>query len=294
MSAAPTGSAPPILFDRALLARRRAGRPGEDRGAVTLMTAVAQDLADRREAVLRSFDRILVLGDTGGTLADRLAIAGPGARMVHAASLAAGPDDGRPDVIVDEEALPFAPASFDLVASNLVLSGVNDLPGALIQLRRALAPDGLLLASLLGGDTLTELRQVLAEAETLLSGGLSPRVAPFPDVRAAANLLQRAGFALPVADIERYTVRYDDLFALARDLRTLAATNALTERRRRPDGRALFLKAAELYAERFSDADGRIRATLEVIHLSGWVPHESQQKPLAPGSAKTRLKDALS
>lgn len=287
-------AAPPILFDRALLARRRAGRPGEDRGAVALLTAVAQDLADRREAVLREFDRILVLGDTGGTLAERLAISGPAARLVRAASLAAGPDDGRPDVIVDEEALPFAPAAFDLVASNLVLSGVNDLPGALVQLRRTLAPDGLLLASLLGGDTLTELRQSLAEAETALSGGLSPRVAPFPDVRAAAGLLQRVGFALPVADVERYTVRYDDLFALARDLRALAATNALVERRRRPDSRALFLKAAEIYATRFSDPDGRIRATLEVIHLSGWVPHESQQKPLAPGSAKTRLKDALS
>lgn len=287
-------AAPPILFDRALLARRRAGRPGEDRGAVALLTAVAQDLADRREAVLREFDRILVLGDTGGTLAERLAIAGPAARLVRAASLAAGPDDGRPDVIVDEEALPFAPAAFDLVASNLVLSGVNDLPGALIQLRRTLAPDGLLLASLLGGDTLTELRQSLAEAEAALAGGLSPRVAPFPDVRAAAGLLQRVGFALPVADVERYTVRYDDLFALARDLRALAATNALVERRRRPDSRALFLKAAEIYATRFSDPDGRIRATLEVIHLSGWVPHESQQKPLAPGSAKTRLKDVLS
>ncbi|MGH2341468.1 methyltransferase domain-containing protein [Segnochrobactraceae bacterium EtOH-i3] len=291
---APTGSAPPILFDRALLARRRAGRPGDDRGAVSLVTAVAEDLADRREAVLRVFDRILVLGDTGGSLSARLAIAGPGARLVRAASLATGPDDAGAEVIVDEEALPFAPAAFDLVASNLVLSGVNDLPGALIQLRRTLAPDGLLLASLIGGDTLTELRQALAEAETALSGGLSPRVAPFPDVRAAASLLQRAGFALPVADVERYTVRYDDLFALARDLRALGATNALAERRRRPDSRALFLKAAEIYADRFSDPDGRVRATLEVIHLSGWVPHESQQKPLAPGSAKARLKDALS
>ena len=200
-------AAPPILFDRALLARRRAGRPGDERGAVSLGTAVAEDLADRREAVLRVFDRILVLGDTGGSLSARLAIAGPGARLVRAASLATGPDDAGAEVIVDEEALPFAPASFDLVASNLVLSGVNDLPGALIQLRRALAPDGLLLASLIGGDTLTELRQALAEAETALSGGLSPRVAPFPDVRAAASLLQRAGFALPVADVERYTVR---------------------------------------------------------------------------------------
>ncbi len=183
--------------------------------------------------------------------------------------------------------------TLDLAVSALALQFVNDLPGALIQIRRALKPDGLFLAALIGGDTLTELRQSFAAAESEIEGGISPRVAPFADIRDIGGLLQRAGFALPVVDSERIIVRYDTVFALMHDLRRMGATNALTERRRKPLKRATLFKMAEIYRERFADADGRLRATFEVIWLSGWAPHESQQQPLKPGSAKTRLADAL-
>jgi ubiquinone/menaquinone biosynthesis C-methylase UbiE len=196
-------------------------------------------------------------------------------------------------VAADIEALPFRDASPDLVVSALALQFVNDLPGTLVQVRRALKPDGLFLAALIGGDTLTELRQSFAAAEAEVEHGTSPRVAPFADVRALGALLQRAGFALPVADIDRLVVRYSSPFALMGDLRRMAATNILIERRRTALRRATLMRMAEIYAERFADADGRVRATFEIVWLSGWAPHESQQKPLAPGSAKRRLADAL-
>ena len=177
--------------------------------------------------------------------------------------------------------------------SALALQFVNDLPGALIQIRRALKPDGLLLAAMLGGDTLTELRQAFAAAEAEIEGGASPHVAPFTDVREMGALLQRAGFALPVTDVERLTVRYSSPFILMGELRRMGATNVLAERRRKPLRRATLARMAEIYAQRFADRDGRIRATFEVIWLSGWAPHESQQKPLRPGSAQARLADAL-
>ncbi|WP_289052511.1 methyltransferase domain-containing protein, partial [uncultured Methylobacterium sp.] len=182
--------------------------------------------------------------------------------------------------------------SFDLAVSLLALQHANDLPGALVQIRRALRPDGLFVGCLLGGRTLTELRQVLTQAESEVEGGASPRVAPFAEVRDVGGLLQRAGFALPVADVETVTVRYGDPFGLMRDLRAMGLTNALRERR---GGlrRETLMRAAALYAERFADPDGRLRATFEMIWLSGWVPHESQQKPLRPGSAQARLADAL-
>jgi hypothetical protein len=170
---------------------------------------------------------------------------------------------------------------------------VNDLPGALVQIRRCLRPDGLFIGALIGGGSLVELREVLGEAETEVTGGTSPHVAPFADVRDMGGLLQRARFGLPVADSEPLTVRYADLFALMADLRAMGATNTLAERIRRPTRRKIFLRAAELYAERYSDPDGRIRATFEMIFLSGWAPHGSQQKPLRPGSARMRLADAL-
>jgi SAM-dependent methyltransferase len=193
----------------------------------------------------------------------------------------------------DDESLPVAAGTLDLVVSALALQFVNDLPGALVQVRRALKPDGLLLAALLGGDTLTELRQAFAAAESEVEGGISPRIAPFADIRDLGGLLQRAGFALPVVDSERITVRYDTVFALMHDLRRMGATNALNERRRQPLRRATLMRMAEIYGERFGDPDGRLRATFEVIWLSGWAPHESQQKPLKPGSARARLADAL-
>ncbi|MEI8150830.1 MAG: methyltransferase domain-containing protein, partial [Hyphomicrobiales bacterium] len=183
--------------------------------------------------------------------------------------------------------------SLDLVVSALALQFVNDLPGTLIQIRRALRPDGLLLAAMIGGDSLTELREAFAQAEAEVDGGVSPRVAPFADLRDIGALLQRAGFALPVTDVDRVTVRYASPLALMHDLRSMGAANALTERRRAPLRRATLRRLMEIYAERFSDPDGRVRATFEIVWLSGWAPHESQQKPLAPGSAKTRLADAL-
>jgi len=197
------------------------------------------------------------------------------------------------DVAADEEALPFADSSLDLVVSGLALQAVNDLPGALLQIRRALRPDGLFLAALLGGDTLAELRQSFAAAESDLEGGASPRVAPFPDLRDMGALLQRAGFALPVVDADRVTVRYASPLNLLRDLRRMGAANPLVERRRVPLRRATLMRAMEVYAGRFADADGKVRATFEIIWLSGWAPHESQQRPLRPGSAAARLADAL-
>ena len=189
----------------------------------------------------------------------------------------------------DEEALPFRDASLDLVVSALALQFVNDLPGALVQIRRALKPDGLFLAALIGGETLTELRQAFAAAESDIEGGVSPHVAPFADLRDLGALLQRAGFALPVTDTDRLVVRYDTVFGLMHDLRRMGATNALLDRRRTPLRRATLMRMAEIYAQRFADADGRVRATFEIVWLSGWAPHPRQQQPLKPGSASTHL-----
>ena len=198
-----------------------------------------------------------------------------------------------PRSVADEEALPFATARSISSVSALALQFVNDLPGTLVQIRRALKPDGLFLAALIGGESLTELRQAFAAAEAEMEGGVSPRVAPFADLRDLGALLQRAGFALPVTDVDRVTVRYATPLALMHDLRRMGATNALVERRRAPLQRGTLQRMMEIYAERFADADGRIAATFEIVWLSGWAPHESQQQPLAPGSAKTRLADAL-
>ena len=212
------------------------------------------------------------------------------------ATVQGAPGDAAPAVwrvAADEEALPFADASLDLVVSALALQGVNDLPGVLVQISRALKPDGLFMAALFGGDTLSELRQSFAQAEAEIEGGASPRVAPFADVRAMGALLQRTGFALPVTDTERITVRYASLLSLLRDLRRMGATNALAERRRLPLRRPTLLRAMEVYGERFADPDGKVRATFEIVWVSGWAPDASQQQPLRPGSAKTRLADAL-
>jgi SAM-dependent methyltransferase len=197
------------------------------------------------------------------------------------------------DITSGDETLPLAPASLDLAISALALQFVNDLPGVLAQIRRALKPDGLLLAALIGGDTLTELRQSFAAAEAEREGGVSPRVAPFADLRDIGGLLQRAGLALPVTDVDRVVVRYDNAFALMADLRRMGATNILLERRRIPTRRTTMLRMAQLYSERFADPDGRIRATFDVVWLSAWAPHESQPKPLRPGSATASLEQAV-
>ena len=270
-------AAAPLLFDRAQL-RRRLERAGALDPATFLLDRVTEEMTERLQAVLRDFSRAADLGTPTAQLRSALA-----SRLgtVQAVEL---PDD---------EHLALEPQSLDLVVSALALQFVNDLPGVLAQLRRALKPDGLLLAVLTGGDTLTELRQAFAAAEAEIEGGVSPRVAPAADLRDLGALLQRAGFALPVTDVDRVVVRYDHAFALMQDLRRMGATNVLVERRRQPLRRATLSRMAQLYAERFSDADGRIRATFELVWLSGWAPHDSQQQPLKPGSAQASLEQAV-
>jgi SAM-dependent methyltransferase len=275
MAANPTTA--PILFDRALLRVRqdRARRLGP---ATFLLDRVTEDMAERLAAVTRAFS--------------------DGADIWTPGELLRGPVTDRFKAITrldpdGTEALLLPPESLDLAVSALAFQFVNDLPGVLAQIRRALRPDGLLLAAMIGGDTLTELRQAFAQAEAEIEGGVSPRVAPFADLRDVGALLQRAGFALPVTDVDRVVVRYDNAFALMADLRRMGATNILIERRRTPTRRATLLRMAELYTSRFADSDGRIRATFDVLWLSGWAPHESQPKPLRPGSAKASLEAAV-
>jgi len=283
----------PLIFDRMLVRvrRRRAAALGP---ATFLLDRVADELAERLGAVLRRFELALDLGTPGEAVRAALTRLGSvGAVVAAEATLPHG--KARPPLFVaaDEEALPFRDAAFDLVVSALALQFVNDLPGTLAQIRRTLKPDGLFLAALVGGETLSELRQSFAAAESEVDGGVSPRVAPFADLRDLGALLQRAGFALPVADADRVTVRYQTAFALLHDLRRMGAANALIDRRRTPLKRATLMRMAEIYAARFADGDGRVRATFEILWLSGWAPHPSQQQPLRPGTAKARLADAL-
>lgn len=285
------------LFDR--LAWRRHRERAARQGPVDFLhDEVAARLLDRLDVINREFPAALDLGARGGNLGNALA-ARPGTRLVAAAEpasafLARGLGASQPTrCVADPELPPFRDASFDLVASNLVLHWAGDLPGALVQLRRALKPDGLLLAALFGGQTLVELRTALFEAELAEEGGVSPRVSPAVELADAAALLQRAGFALPVADSEAITVTYPDLLALLRDLRGMGETNALATRRRAFLRRATLARAALIYQERFGTGDGRLPATFEVLFLCGWAPHPSQPKPRPRGSATARLADAL-
>ncbi|HVV95028.1 MAG TPA: methyltransferase domain-containing protein [Hyphomicrobiales bacterium] len=277
---------PPRLFDHALIARRAAAL--ERRGIADdfMMPRLAGDLAERLMMVLREFPAALDLGSPGPAVADTLRRL-PQIGRLHRAGAAGA------DLLCRLDALPVAPESLNLVVSAGALHWVEDLPGVFAQVRRALAPDGLFLAALFGGDTLAELRQAFAAAEAETMGGTSPRVIPFADVRDVGALLQRAGFALPVVDSERTVVRYGDLMDLVRDLRRLGATNPLLARRRAPLRRDTLARLDAIYRERFADPDGRLRVTVEVVWLSGWAPHASQQQPLRPGSAKARLADAL-
>ncbi len=282
----------PVIFDRALLRARR--RRVSALGAETfLLDHVAAELVERLGVVKRHFALAADIGSPGDAVSAMLVKSGLIETMLAVRDDGAQPGAARMRVVADEEALPFADGRLDLAVSALSLHHVNDLPGTLIQIRRALKPDGLFLAALLGGDTLTELRQAFTQAEAETEGGVSPHVSPFADLRDLGALLQRAGFALPVTDADRLTVRYPDVFALMRDLRRMGATNALVERKRKLTRRMTILRMAEIYNERFSDSDGRLRATFDIVWLSGWAPHESQQKPLKPGSAKMRLADAL-
>mgnify|MGYP001210812524 CR=1 FL=1 len=279
----------PRLFEPRLLRARKRRALAGFRAAAFLHARVAGDLAERLEAIPRNFPSTLVLG--GGELFSKAA--GERARLSARLGAILEADIASGAVVVDPERLPFAAASFDLVVSPLLLHWVNDLPGALIQIRSALKPDGLMLASLFGGETLHELRLALIEAELELTGGAGPRVAPFAGLQDVAHLLQRAGFALPAADRDTVTVRYAEPMRLLADLRAMGETAALAQHSPRSLSRRILTRAFEIYRQRFADPDGRVRATFEIITITGWAPHESQQQPLKPGSARARLADVL-
>lgn len=290
-------SAPPRIFDRALLRARLDRAAPRYADADFLKRRAAEDAVVRLEAIMREFPVAVDLGARNGAFRQALASSDAAARVGYlveadlSAKMLAGRDG--PRLVVDEERLPFAFGKLDLVISSLALHWTNDVVGALIQIRRALKPDGLFLASLFGGATLTELRQSLLAAEMELTGGAGPRVSPFADANDAAALLQRAGFALPVADVDRVTVRYAHPLKLLADLRAMGETSVLAEKHPKPLTRAILARAFEIYVERFAEPDGRVPASFEILTLTGWTPAETQQKPLKPGSAKMRLADAL-
>jgi NADH dehydrogenase [ubiquinone] 1 alpha subcomplex assembly factor 5 len=284
----------PKIFDRGLIQRNLARSAATLPGADFLIRHAAEELVGRLDYIERTFERAADVGAYHGAMARLMRERAPGVTVV---SLSAAEPLAlacpAPRAVASEEALPLKDGSLDLATSVLSLHLVNDLPGALVQIRRALRPDGLFLGALLGGDTLIELRQAFMMAETETLGGVSPRVFPTADVRDLGGLLQRAGFALPVADAERLTVTYPDPLALIRELKAMGAANPLAARSRKPMRRDTLARALEIYAERFTGADGKARATFEILYLCGWAPHESQQKPLKPGSAAARLADAL-
>ncbi|KQO83292.1 methyltransferase domain-containing protein [Rhizobium sp. Leaf262] len=283
-----------IVFDPALVEqnRKRASRLGDDK-VLFLLDIAADELADRIAIVERHFDHAVELHGATGVTARRMMQTGKVGDVLRVETDAVFAGTDTPFTVAPLEQLPLEPASANLIVSPLTLHLTNDTPGTLIQIRRALKPDGLFLAAIPGSGTLQELRDVLLTAEAELNGGASPRVIPFADVRDVGALLQRAGFALPVTDAETYTVRYDSILPLMRDLRAMGMANPLVGRSRRPLNRRFLTRAAEIYADKYSDPDGRIRATFSIIYVSGWAPHENQQKPLKPGSAKIRLADAL-
>lgn len=281
------------LFDTALwLTRKRRALARPAAGADFLMQRVAADLADRLATVERRFSHAAALYCQTAHAADVLAASGKVDEVTRIEADSAFLTGGQ-GTVATPETVPFEPRSLDLIVSLLTFQSMNDIPGMLAQIRRALKPDGLFLGAMTGAGTLTELRESLLAAETELHGGASPRVIPFADVRDAGALLQRVGLALPVADVETVTVRYGSPFALMDDLKAMGETNALIDRSRRPMSRALLARTAEIYSEQFSDDDGRVRASFSIIWLSGWAPDASQQKPLKPGSATVSLANFL-
>jgi len=291
------------VFNRHSIRLHRDRAAPEFRGHDFLFREVALRLADRLDDIKRTFPLAADVGCHGGELARQLKDRGGIETLVQcdlSPKMARRAADRRVhgnmrvfSVAADEELLPFAAGRFDLIVSSLSLHWTNDLPGALVQIRRALKPDGLFLGAFLGGETLTELRGALAEAEIAEEGGLSPRVSPFADVRDAGALLQRTGFALPVVDCDTLTVSYPDPLGLMADLRRMGESNAVLERRKAFTRRATLLAAAMRYQEKFADEAGRVPATFQVIYMTAWAPDASQPKPLRPGQAKTRLADAL-
>lgn len=290
-------SAPPRLFDRALLRKRLDRAAPGYAGADFLKRRAAEDAVLRLEAIMRDFPVAVDLGARTGAFREALSHSDAAARvgLLVETDLSSAMLRGRRGLrlVADDEQLPFAFGSLDLVVSSLALHWTNDVVGALIQVRRALKPDGLFIGSMFGGGTLFELRRSLLSAEAELTGGAGQRVSPFADPSDAAGLLQRAGFALPVADVDRVTVRYAHPLKLLADLRAMGETSVLAERHPKPLTRAVLARAFEIYGEQFADPDGRFPATFEILTVTGWTPHESQQKPLAPGSAQVRLADAL-
>lgn len=286
-------SAPNTIFDRRLQRQWLARHAETIRGGDFLRQHVAGDLAERLGVVTRQFERGLVLGAGSGAAAPVIVGTGKIADLLIGEPIAEliGPRAG--SIVVDSEALPFADASFDVIVSLLDLHAVNDLPGALIQMRRAMRPDGLLMAAMIGGSSLSELALAFASAESDLKGGASPRVAPMIDLRDLGHLLQRAGFALPVTDLDRLSLTYAEPMALMRELRCLGLGNALVARIRRPLDRALLQGVVEAYANLAPAAGGRVAATIEILTATAWSPGPGQQQPLKPGSARARLADAL-
>ncbi|MBL8905246.1 MAG: methyltransferase domain-containing protein [Rhizobiales bacterium] len=282
-------SGPPLLFDRraARQFRRRALSAGFPD---FLNDVIGAEMADRLSEILRDFATVLIHRARPGSLVGKLRQARPASRFIISDVVS----NADAELVIDEEALPFAPQSLDCIIWIMGLEQLNDIPGALIQIRRALRPDGVFLAAALAGDSLMELRYSFIAAESEMAGGVSPRISPFVDIREWGVLLQRAGFALTVADADRLTLRYADALALMRELKALGLSNPLVSRRRSLSRRDLIARVAAHYAERYADADDRIRATIEIVYLTGWAPHESQQQPLKPGSARQRLADALS
>jgi SAM-dependent methyltransferase len=284
----------PDLFDRSLVRFRLARAATSAAYPDFLLLRAADELADRLSVILRDFPIAVDLGTPGPQVARVLAEQPRVGQIYQAGPIAEVLRRGPYlSLVADEEALPFAPASINLCVSILSLHHVNDLPGTLVQVRHILQPDGLFIGCLLSGRTLQELRVALAMAEAEIIGGSSPHVAPFADLRDLGSLLQRAGFALPVSDSDLVTVRYESLFGLMKDLRAMGLANAMTQRARKPLRRAVVMRAAQIYAERFGEDDGRVRATFEIAWLTGWAPHPSQQKPLSRGAARMRLADAL-
>jgi len=285
---------PLLVFDRSTLRQRRDRAARHWDRQAFLKREIAGRLAERLGEVRRTFPLALDLGCHGDEMVRALGTSKMVAEVVRVdLGLGFARRANGPALVADEEALPFAAHQFDLVLSAMDLHWVNDLPGTLLQIARILRPDGLFLGAMLGGATLWQLRRVLAAAESEIEGGLSPRVSPFAELHDAAGLLQRAGFALPVADSETIEVQYDDALALMRELGAMGESNLVVERRRGFTRRATLLRAAEIYRERFASPSGKVAASFEVLFLHGWAPHPSQPKPLRPGSAAHRLAAAL-
>ena len=286
---------PPRLFDRSLLARRLDRAAKGFAQASFLRERAIEDLIHSLSGINRHFDVALEIGARDGAFRRELTGSPAAGKIgvVIEGDLSEGFASGQPRLVMDEEQLPFGDDSLNLVVSTLALHTANDLPGVMVQIRRALKPDGLFIASLFGGETLKELRGCLMEAELEVRGGYGPRIAPFAEGPDLIDLLRRTGFNMPVVDSDRVVVSYEHPLKLMADLRAMGESNVLIDRPRKGLNRAILTRAAELYFERFADDEGRIPATFEIITLSGWTPHESQQKPLRPGSAKMRLADAL-